>query len=98
MQQACADLGVFWKNITYTKIFFSDVVKKFEEKWLIIKTWTIVDAIIIKSPSSTKNASKKRDPKMKSVLTKYDERYIENSENMIMLCFIRLLSKRLSNI
>jgi len=31
-------------------------------------------------------------------LHKNNERYIENSENMIMLCFIRLLSKRLSKI
>lgn len=48
------------------KDIFSDVVKKFEDKWLIIKTWTIVDATIIQAPSSTKNKSKKRDPEMKS--------------------------------
>lgn len=48
------------------KDIFEDVVKKFEEKGLIVKTWTIVDATIIKAPSSTKNKDKKRDPEMKS--------------------------------
>jgi transposase, IS5 family len=48
------------------KDIFADVVKKFEDKGLIIKTWTIVDATIIKAPSSTKNESKSRDPEMKS--------------------------------
>jgi len=37
-----------------------------EEKRLIMKTGTIVDATIIEAPSSTKNREKKRDPEMSS--------------------------------
>lgn len=37
-----------------------------EMKWIIMKTWTLVDATIIHAPSSTKNKSWKRDPEMAS--------------------------------
>lgn len=40
--------------------------RKLKEKGLIMQRWTLVDATIIHAPSSTKNASKKRDPEMTS--------------------------------
>jgi IS5 family transposase len=43
-----------------------DVVKELlSDRRLLLKSGTIVDATIIAAPSSTKNASKKRDPEMK---------------------------------
>lgn len=37
-----------------------------EVRWLLVRKWTIVDATIIKAPSSTKNEDHKRDPEMSS--------------------------------
>lgn len=47
-------------------ILFFEVKRMMDEKWLILKTWTIVDATIISAPSSTKNKEKQRDSDMKS--------------------------------
>lgn len=46
--------------------FFKIVTELLEEKWLIVKGWTAVDATIIQAPSSTKNKDKKRDDEMSS--------------------------------
>ena len=47
------------------KVLFEDVInKKLEEKGLICKEWTIVDATIIEASMSTKNKDKKRDEEM----------------------------------
>src|SRR5678816_2492792 len=43
---------------------FAEVRALLEEKKLLLKSGTIVDATIISAPSSTKNASKSRDPEM----------------------------------
>jgi IS5 family transposase len=43
---------------------FAEVRSLLEEKRLLLKSGTIVDATIISAPSSTKNASKSRDPEM----------------------------------
>jgi transposase, IS5 family len=43
---------------------FSDVKKRWESAGLIMHGGTIVDATIISAPSSTKNATGKRDPEM----------------------------------
>lgn len=45
---------------------FNTINKYLEEKGLLLKKGTIVDATIISSPSSTKNKDKKRDPEMGS--------------------------------
>lgn len=45
---------------------FSYITVYLQEKGLIMKKGTIVDATIISSPSSTKNIEKKRDPEMSS--------------------------------
>lgn len=47
--------------------FFEVVNDILEEKGLMMKEGTIVDATIITAPSSTKNKRKKRDPEMTSV-------------------------------
>lgn len=44
---------------------FNEVRSYLEEKGMILREGTIVDATIINAPSSTKNAEKKRDPEMK---------------------------------
>lgn len=46
--------------------FFAVVNEILEEKGLMMKEGTIVDATIITAPSSTKNKRKKRDPEMSS--------------------------------
>jgi len=46
--------------------FFAIVRSLLEEKHLLMKSGTIVDATIIAAPSSTKNEEKKRDPDMSS--------------------------------
>lgn len=46
--------------------FFAIVRNILEEKHLLMKSGTIVDATIIEAPSSTKNEEKKRDPDMSS--------------------------------
>lgn len=48
------------------KKFFEVINEILEEKGLMTKEGTIVDATIITAPSSTKNKSKKRDPEMSS--------------------------------
>lgn len=58
-------IGRFRNILIYNNIqeaFFSQVVKLFREKGLILKKGTIVDSTIIEAPSSTKNARKERDP------------------------------------
>jgi IS5 family transposase len=44
---------------------FAEVRQLLEEKKLLLKSGTIVDATIIAAPPSTKNAAKERDPEMK---------------------------------
>jgi IS5 family transposase len=48
-----------------TKAIFAEINSLLEEKRLLLKTGTIVDASIIHAPSSTKNREKRRDPEMK---------------------------------
>ena len=48
-----------------TAAMFAAVKTLLEDKHLLLKAGTIVDATIIAAPSSTKNASKARDPEMK---------------------------------
>jgi len=47
-----------------TRRIFGEVGAMLEERKLLMKEGTIVDATIIAAPSSTKNASKERDPEM----------------------------------
>ena len=48
-----------------TEEFFEVVNKELVRQGILLKKGTIVDATIIKAPSSTKNAKKVRDPEMK---------------------------------
>jgi IS5 family transposase len=48
-----------------TEAIFAEIKSLLEEKRLLLKTGTIVDATIIHAPSSTKNALGQRDPEMK---------------------------------
>jgi len=48
-----------------TEQIFAEVRTLLEEKKLLLKSGTIVDATIISAPSSTKNATKSRDPEMR---------------------------------
>jgi transposase, IS5 family len=48
-----------------TKAIFAAIGALLEEKGLLLKQGTIVDATIIAAPSSTKNKSGKRDPEMR---------------------------------
>ena len=50
-----------------TRKMFDDVKERLDAAGLIMHGGTIVDAIIIHAPSSTKNATKSRDPEMHSV-------------------------------
>jgi len=47
-----------------TEKIFAEVRQLLEEKRLLLKSGTIVDATIISAPSSTKNATRSRDPEM----------------------------------
>jgi IS5 family transposase len=47
-----------------TEKIFAEVRTLLEEKRLLLKSGTIVDATIISAPSSTKNAAQERDPQM----------------------------------
>jgi IS5 family transposase len=47
-----------------TERMFAEVRNLLEEKRLLLKSGTIVDATIIAAPASTKNAEKARDPEM----------------------------------
>jgi IS5 family transposase len=48
-----------------TEAIFTEIRSLLEEKRLLLKSGTIVDATIIAAPSSTKNATKTRDPEMR---------------------------------
>lgn len=48
-----------------TKAIFEEIGSLLKERGLLLKQGTIVDATIIHAPSSTKNASRSRDPEMK---------------------------------
>lgn len=48
-----------------TEAIFTEIRALLEEKRLLLKVGTIVDATIIAAPSSTKNATETRDPEMK---------------------------------
>lgn len=48
-----------------TKAIFTEIGALLEEKGLLLKQGTIVDATIISAPSSTKNRSGTRDPEMR---------------------------------
>jgi IS5 family transposase len=48
-----------------TEAIFAEIKSLLEEKNLLLKAGTIVDATIIHAPSSTKNAAGERDPEMK---------------------------------
>jgi transposase, IS5 family len=47
-----------------TEAIFAEVRALLEERRLVLKSGTIVDATIIAAPSSTKNATEERDPEM----------------------------------
>lgn len=47
-----------------TEAIFAEVRTLLDEKRLLLKSGTIVDATIIEAPTSTKNADKERDPEM----------------------------------
>lgn len=47
-----------------TEAIFAEVRALLEERGLLLKSGTIVDATIIAAPSSTKNATEERDPEM----------------------------------
>ncbi len=47
-----------------TEAIFAEVRTLLEERGLLLKSGTIVDATIISAPSSTKNAKQERDPEM----------------------------------
>jgi IS5 family transposase len=49
-----------------TEAMFAEILELLEERGLLLKQGTIVDATIIHAPSSTKNASGSRDPEMRS--------------------------------
>ena len=48
-----------------TQAIFNSITGLLEERRLLLRSGTIVDATIIAAPSSTKNASHSRDPEMK---------------------------------
>jgi len=48
-----------------TEELFQEVQGLLDEKGLLVRSGTIVDATIIEAPSSTKNGEQKRDPEMK---------------------------------
>lgn len=48
-----------------TKAMFDEIGSLLEEKGLLLKQGTIVDATIISAPSSTKNQKRERDPEMR---------------------------------
>ena len=48
----------------FTAAIFAEVRLLLEEKKLLLKSGTIVDATIVSAPSSTKNAAQERDPEM----------------------------------
>ena len=49
-----------------TRAIFEEIGSLLEEKGLLLKQGTIVDATIIHAPASTKNRAKARDPEMRS--------------------------------
>ena len=55
----------FLEEHELTRKFFERINRSLEERGLLVKSGTIVDATIIHAPSSTKNQDKQRDPEMK---------------------------------
>jgi IS5 family transposase len=56
----------FLEEHALSAVLFEEVRGLLEEKGILIKKGTIVDATIISAPSSTKNETRSRDPEMKS--------------------------------
>lgn len=56
----------FLEDNKFQEKLFEKIVEYLEDKWILLKRWTIVDATIIKASSSTKNKKKKRDEEMSS--------------------------------
>lgn len=50
-----------------TQAIFKEIRSLLEERRLLLKSGTIVDATLIAAPPSTKNQDKARDPEMKQV-------------------------------
>jgi transposase, IS5 family len=48
-----------------TKGMFEEIAGLLDEKRLLLRSGTIVDATIVAAPSSTKNVMQRRDPEMK---------------------------------
>lgn len=57
----------FLENHKLQETFFNTVENILEQRGLLMKEGTIVDATIIAAPSSTKNNDKRRDPEMSQV-------------------------------
>ena len=55
----------FLEKHKLTEQMFAEVRQLLEEKRLLLKSGTIVDATIISAPTSTKNATNSRDPEMR---------------------------------
>lgn len=53
------------ENHRLSEAIFSEVNSYLQERGLMLRSGTIVDATIIAAPSSTKNAKQKRDPEMR---------------------------------
>ena len=58
-------VGAILEKHDLTEAIFGEINGLLEEKRLLLKTGTIVDATIIHAPSSTKNREGRRDPEMK---------------------------------
>ena len=62
-RRSCAFVTCLEKH-RLTERIFAEIRTLLEEKRLLLKSGTIVDATIIAAPPSTKNAEGKRDPEM----------------------------------
>jgi len=71
------------ENQLQERLFYS-MNKQLSKQGLIMKQGTIVDATIVRSPSSTKNSEKKRDPEMSS--TKKNGTYYFGMKTHIGVC------------
>ena len=60
--RSCA-FAICWRK-KLTAAIFAEVRTLLEEKRLLLKSGTIVDATIVSAPTSTKNAAQERDPEM----------------------------------
>ena len=56
------------KKTIWGEVFFKAINRVMEATGHIMHGGTIIDATIISAPSSTKNAEKKRDPKIRCTL------------------------------